>query len=59
MTHQMIISFLKSGHRFTFIMTLCLFGLCMVQSLPAQRHQKKESEEIQSRRTLACGRIEL
>lgn len=45
MTHQMIISFLKSGHRFTFIMTLCLFGLCMVQSLPAQRHQKKKAKK--------------
>ena len=35
------ISYLKGGHRIWIIMTLCLFGLCIVQTLPAQRNKKK------------------
>ncbi len=31
----------KGGHRIGFIVSLCLFGLCMAQVLPAQRNKRK------------------
>ena len=35
----------KSGHRIRFIVSLCLFGLCMAQVLPAQRNKKKTQKK--------------
>ena len=35
----------KSGHRIRFIVSLCLFGLCIAQVLPAQRNKKKTQKK--------------
>ncbi len=38
------IAFRASGHRVNIIVTLCLFGLCLVQVLPAQRNKQKKQQ---------------
>lgn len=41
MIKWVVASLYSSGHRVRFIVSLCLFGICMVQTIPAQRNKKK------------------